>query len=235
MPLFEMNETIRCKAEITKIIKETPRVKVFRLKPERKLPFIPGQFVMLGIDGITNLNGTLLKRSYSIASSPLKDYIELCIAKMENGIISGKMHSIKEGESVNAEGPYGNFKLNENSDNDILFIAGGSGIAPIMSMIRDLFEKKTERKMQLFFGVRSPEEIIYKEELEKYLKKENFELIFGFSDEGEQGFIHKVIEKHEIKTDNDCYICGPPIMVKHVREVLINKGFEKEKIMVDQW
>ncbi len=230
-----MPEATQCKAEIIEIIQETPRVKIFRIRPETPISFIPGQFLMLSLDGINNPNGTPLKRSYSIASKPSDSHIELCIAKMENGIISGKMHSMKTGEFVSIEGAYGNFKLKE-TDNDIILIAGGSGISPIISMIRSLFEGNAPNKIKLFFGVRNPNEIIYEEELEEYQESGNFEMVLGFSDYGEDGFIHNVIGQHEINPEKkDVYVCGPPLMVNAAREALIKKGFKKEEIMVDQW
>lgn len=231
---------IKCNAQIIKIVQETPRVKVFRLKPEEPLAYIPGQFMMISIDGLTNLNGTLLKRSYSIASKASDDYLEFCIARMENGTMSQKMHAMKEGDFVHVEGPYGNFKMKDN-DAPIILIAGGSGISPIMSMLRTLFERKATQQIQLFFGVRNPEEIIYIDELSDYAKNHaNFELIIGFSDPGLDieerlsGYIHEVVRKHD-PSPKDCYICGPPQMIKAVKEVLEELHFEKERIQIDQW
>ncbi len=231
-------EVIKCQAEIVKIMKHTPRVKVFRMRPETKIAFVPGQFVMLSADGLQNLNKTLVKRSYSIASKPTDEDIEVCIAKVDGGAFSGKIHEMKEGEKLNIEGPYGRFRLKDN-ENDIVMVAGGAGIAPMMSMLRTLFESKAGQKIHLFFGVRSPEEIIYREELSAMARQhENFELIIGFSEEAEVGLrgnIHEVIRMHGLSPGKDTYVCGPPAMVKAVREVLAELKFSKEDIQAEQW
>ncbi len=233
---------VKTNAKITTIIQETPRVKAFRLSPETPFSFIPGQFVQLSIEGLNNLNGTPLKRSYSIASKPTDPYIELCIAKMDNGLMSERLHAMNGGETVVIEGPYGNFRLKDN-DRDIVMIAGGSGISPIMAMLRSLFENNTGQKIQFFFGVRNPQEIIYKEELLKMSDDNiNFELIVGYSQNSQigpnnlQGYIHEIVRRNNLSPENkDVYICGPPIMVNAVKETLAQMNFSKEQIQVDQW
>lgn len=237
---------ISFKSQIVKIEQNTPRVKVFKLKIPENIDFKykSGQFVTLSIDDFFDKEkGILMKRPYSIASSPLQnDCIELCISWAHPGGFSDKMHQLKEGDIVNVSGPYGIFTLKPLTE-DLTFIAAGSGIAPLMDMVRTIFLDKTAKNIWLFFGFRYPEDFIYKNELTELAQNnKNFHLITSISApdvkewSGERGRINFVLPKY-IKNakKREFYLCGPPPMIEDTTKVLAELGANKKRIYIEKW
>ncbi len=231
------------KARVLEIINETPRVKLFRLERPKGFTFSPGQFLMASIDGLYGKEGALVKRSYSIASSPLdKDYVELCITRVDQGLFSVAMHELDAGDVVNINGPYGVFSLKLPVPENVTFIAGGSGIAPIRGMIRTLCssESSVPTGLRLFYGFRSPHEFIYGSELQGYAERKKLVLhttIDSPADKwaGDVGFVHEILPKHSDYKKSEVYICGPPVMVTATIKVLAGLGFDGKRIYREQW
>lgn len=231
---------------ISEILKETPEIKLFRIKLEKGIfNYKPGQFIMLSIDGVNNEKGLILKRAYSIASSPLnKDYLELCVAIKSEGKFTPILDSLKLEDKVNIDGPYGAFNLHEHNKGKIYFIATGAGIAPLMSMIRTLIGKGTNQEIVLLYGFRNPEDFCYKKELMDYsLKHHNFKIHPTISAKDipqswqlDTGRITKIIHKYLKKEEAEAvYICGNPDMVKGTIAILKELKLEEEKIFKEQW
>ena len=142
--------------ELVNIKKETHDVKTFRFKilGDPKIEFKPGQFIILH----TMINKKLVKRSYSISSSPLeKRYIEITLKLIEGGEMSDYLHNnVKIGEDFKAEGPMGHFTYKEDMGGNVCLLAGGSGIAPMRSIMLYCTEKKLDTKIVLFYSVERP-------------------------------------------------------------------------------
>lgn len=230
------------KAKVLEIVNETPRVKLFRLEMPNGFNFVPGQFLMASIDGLYGKEGALVKRSYSIASSPLdKDYIELCITRADQGTFSVAMHELDTGDTVNISGPYGVFSLKLPVPENATFVAGGSGIAPIRSMLRTLCSSSpVPDGLRLFYGFRSPHEFIYRDELQGYADKQKLSLhttidkpAEGWT--GDIGFVPEILPKYCDYKKSDVYICGPPVMVPATIKVLAGIGFDEKRIYREQW
>jgi ferredoxin-NADP reductase len=182
------------------------------------------------------------KRAFSIASSPYdKEFIELCVARGPH--LSAHLLDLAERSEVNVEGPYGQFILNQPIPDNLVFIAGGTGIAPIRSMIRTLVHEKFDKNFWLFFSIRYPEDYIYKAELEEYAQKfKNFHLVVTCTCKenhaawkGERGRVTELLLKYipsKIKPA-EVYLCGPPAMVDDTTKVLRSLGVTK--LHIDRW
>lgn len=219
--------------KISKIIGQTPSVKAFRLglTSDMRIDFYPGQFFMVSFVG----SEIKTSRAYSIASSPAnKKYIE--IALNNAGDFAARLFSMKEGDLLKFKGPYGKFYFNEEIKNNLVLIAGGTGIAPLMSIIRYCNDKRLSSKIKLFYSVKTPSDIIYKKELDEIKKSnKNFEYIATITREGSnswhgrKGRIDSGFLKENIGNikENTYYSCGPNEFVHHIRAMLINLGVKK--------
>lgn len=202
-------------------------------------------------------NDVTCKRNYSLANNPRKEKelrfnIRIATApKGENvssGIGSSWVFGLKEGDEINAFGPYGDFHIKA-SQNEMIYVGGGAGMAPLRSHISHLFETlATDRKVSFWYGARSLKEVFYQEyflELEK--RFENFSFHLALSENltednwsGPCGFIHNVLENNYIKShDNpdsvEFYLCGPPAMVQATQNMLNTYKVSNDAIAFDEF
>lgn len=214
----------------------------FMLIDPSEISFKPGQYIQFHVP---TRKGETVYRAYSIASLPsTPGEIELIVRLVPGGIGSTYIHNLEEGDEVTMSGPYGEFFLHERSDYDILCVGGGAGMAPLKSIIYSLFEKGTDRKVDLFFGVRAKRDLFYLEEFEKLASEHpNFNFCYALSSpqetdvwEGESGFIHLVLERHIKEGEKrEAYLCGPPVMIDAVIKVLKEKGVSEDHIYYDKF
>ncbi len=236
-------ETIKGWLKIEKVIQETPDTKTFRFALDEPVNFIPGQFMMLGLNLDVNGEKNLVKRAYSIASSPTKKkYIDFTFNVYPQGQFSPFLYNQKEGDRVYVEGPYGNFTFKEDTSKEAVFIAAGAGLTPLMSMIRHILDKKLKIKPTLIYSVKKPENIIYRkesEEIEKNKKAKIFLTITrpeGTDWRGRTGRIDKKMISDYAPLNNSLfYICGPPEMVEGTVKILEELGVDGDRINREQW
>jgi len=164
------------------------------------------------------------------------------------GQMSSYIFNLKPGDKVTISGPYGEFFARD-TDNEMVFIGGGAGMAPMRSHIWDqLLRLNTKRKITYWYGARSLKEMFYVDELNELQEKfPNFKWYVALSDplpednwDGPTGFIHTVlydmyIKDHEAPEDCEYYMCGPPMMANAVTDMLIEQGVERENIMFDDF
>jgi Na+-transporting NADH:ubiquinone oxidoreductase subunit F len=164
------------------------------------------------------------------------------------GQMSSYIFNLKPGDKVTISGPYGEFFARD-TDNEMVFIGGGAGMAPMRSHIWDqLLRLNTKRKITYWYGARSLKEMFYVDELNELQEKfPNFKWYVALSDplpednwDGPTGFIHDVlyemyIKDHEAPEDCEYYMCGPPMMANAVTNMLIEQGVERENIMFDDF
>lgn len=164
------------------------------------------------------------------------------------GISSSYIFSRKPGDKVTISGPYGEFFLKD-TQNEIIFVGGGAGMAPMRSHIFHLFKTlKTSRKVSFWYGARSKREIFYEEDFEEIAREfPNFTFHIALSDAlpednwtGPTGFIHQVLFDNYLKNcefpeDIEYYLCGPPMMTGSVVKMLDNLGVPTENIMYDNF
>ncbi|MBO11284.1 MAG: NADH:ubiquinone reductase (Na(+)-transporting) subunit F [Planctomycetaceae bacterium] len=164
------------------------------------------------------------------------------------GKVSSFIFDLKPGDPVTISGPYGEFFIKE-TQNEMVYIGGGAGMAPLRSHIFELFKQQsTDRKVSFWYGARSLREMFYVEEFDELAEKsENFEWHVALSDPlpednwtGHTGFIHQVVlenylENHPAPEDCEYYICGPPLMLQAVLGMLDELGVEPENIAFDDF
>lgn len=164
------------------------------------------------------------------------------------GAASSYIFNLKEGDPVTISGPFGDFFIQDN-EREMVYIGGGAGMAPLRSHIFDLFKRvQTARKVSYWYGGRSMLEVFYQEEFEELAEKhDNFTFNLALSAplpednwEGYTGFIHLVLydnylKDHPAPEDIDYYVCGPPMMLDSVREMLDNLGVEPENVHFDDF
>jgi Na+-transporting NADH:ubiquinone oxidoreductase subunit F len=198
-------------------------------------------------------------RAYSMASYPEeKEIILLNVriatpppdkhGKVPPGIMSSYIFNLKPGDRIVASGPYGEFFARK-TDNEMVFIGGGAGMAPMRSHIYDQLKRlHSTRRMSFWYGARSLREAFYVEEFDELARQhENFTWHLALSEplpednwSGPVGFIHEVLYDHYLKdhpAPEDCeyYLCGPPLMVSAVTHLLDDLGVEKENVLFDDF
>ncbi|MBB1271739.1 MULTISPECIES: NADH:ubiquinone reductase (Na(+)-transporting) subunit F [Psychromonas] len=188
-----------------------------------------------GEEGIIMLN-------VRIATPPPRDLSLPC------GKMSSFIFSLKAGDKVTISGPFGEFFAKE-TENEMVFIGGGAGMAPMRSHIFDQFRRlKTTRKASFWYGARSKREMFYVEDFDAIAaENENFEWHVALSDpqpednwDGYTGFIHNVLyenylKDHDAPEDCEFYMCGPPVMNAAVIAMLKDLGVEDENILLDDF
>ncbi|WP_028468774.1 NADH:ubiquinone reductase (Na(+)-transporting) subunit F [Neptunomonas japonica] len=164
------------------------------------------------------------------------------------GLMSSYVFSLKPGDKITVYGPFGEF-FAKDTDNEMVFIGGGAGMAPMRSHIFDQLKRlKSSRKMSFWYGARSLRECFYNEEYDQLqADNDNFEWHLALSDpqeednwDGMTGFIHNVLyenylKDHEAPEDCEFYMCGPPMMNAAVVQMLLDLGVEHENILLDDF
>jgi Na+-transporting NADH:ubiquinone oxidoreductase subunit F len=212
----------------------------FKLLEPNIIEFKPGQYIQFQIPKTDEF------RAYSVGSKPSHtNFVELLVRLIPDGLCTTYMFNVlKEGDNATLTGPYGDFYLRGESTKDIICVAGGSGVAPVRSIVNHLFEKGTDRKVTYFFGAREKKDCYYMEEFQQIEKEhQNFKFVPALSmptpeDEwkGETGFIHLSIEKYIKDFSNvEAYLCGPPPMIDAVINYLTSKGVKESDIHFDKF
>lgn len=229
-------------SEVENIVDMTHDIKKITLKVRngKKISFKAGQYIQFKIPGTDEF------RAYSIASSPyMNDKIELIIRQVPGGLCSTYVHkALEPGDNVIFTGSFGDFFLHEDSDNDIIAIGGGCGMAPILSIIQYLMKQGMKRRMSYFFGARTARDLFLTETLREIEKKyPNFKYYPALSEprpedkwDGEVGFVTQTAEKYlDEKRKNEAYLCGPAPMIDAAIRVLTKKGILLENIYYDKF
>lgn len=242
--LFNIKEY---KATVDKMEDVTDVIKRVRLKLHdgEEIKFKPGQFVQFKAPKYKG-NSEEVYRAYSIASPPAeKEYIELLIGYVPDGICTTYVHKhLKVGDIVQINGPHGDFYYDENSDNEIILVAAGTGMAPILSILKNMEEKDIKRKATFYFGAKTPDDLFfldYFKELEEKLHDFKFiPTLSRVTEEhnwtGEQGRVNVAIEKNLSDPSNkEAYLCGNPKMIESMIAALTKKGIPEELIYFDEF
>jgi Na+-transporting NADH:ubiquinone oxidoreductase subunit F len=214
------------------------RIKI-RLPEKEELKYKPGQYIQIKFptdDGVDF-------RAYSMASNPTQTTeVEINVKLIPDGLGSSYAHSKNEGDEFDFSGPYGDFFLRTDSHREIICVAGGVGLAPLKSIILYCEEHQIQRTVYLFYGARKVDQLYdhdYFSQLAENMENFHYYPALSEPDEnwnGENGFIHSVIDKKiEQGINGEAYLCGPPIMIEAVNEILDQKGIPKERIWYDKF
>lgn len=221
-------------AVVTDIRTDTPDVKTFRVvTQDGKKPFDhkPGQCAMLSIPGVG-------EAMFSITSSPtVEEYLEFSIKKC--GCLTSWLHMIEPGQEICIRGPYGNsFPVDTDfADKDLLFVAGGIGLAPLRSVINYCRAKREHyRHIDVVYGARSMDDLVdYQEIISEWQKEKDMNVYLTIDRpqegwNGHVGFVPNYVTELGFDKTRTVIICGPPIMIKFTLAGLTTLGFEKSQI-----
>ena len=201
------------------------------------LQYKPGQFVNLGI---MKGDECLVKRPYSIASSPDSPSLEFCIKNI-GGQFTSRLPALDTGQEFLVEGPFGGFKYDEGRPT--VFICGGVGIAPAMSVMRYADGKATE-KIVVFYSARSPPQMPYRSSIFEIERRNlHIKVIPALTREippGWTGLAGRFTESDfdRILRDYSLYtffVCGPEKMVDSIKEILLSKGVNEKNAFFEGW
>lgn len=225
-------------AEVVENKQYTHDIHMIKLKVADVFEYGAGQFFEFDIPGLEDT------RAYSVANRYKEEnIIEFHIKRVQDGTGSNYMCDLQPGDQVTGSGPYGNMQL-RSRDKDIVFVAGGSGMAPIKSLVEELFSEGYEQEAWFFYGARTTNDLYLTEEwIELAEKHPNFHFIPALSNQdpaeawsGETGFIADVIgRKLEKLTNADAYLCGPPIMIETACDALSKAGVKGADIAYDEF
>jgi NAD(P)H-flavin reductase/ferredoxin len=223
---------VECKEILTPDIRRL----YLRLVEPESIKFTAGQFVNVELPGSQDF------RSYSMANAPSdRHHVELVVKLMRNGAFSNYLESeLKVGDRLRLFGPLGRLKVRL-SHRSILAIAGGSGMAPILSMLTDLAEKGNVRRVTFLFGARRGQDLYFRDRLESLQRSMPvLETVFALSDEhpsdwrGETGLVTEALARRMPTLKNyDAYLCGRPRMIEAAIALLIERGVRERNIYLD--
>lgn len=214
-------------------------VQVFlKLPNEQRLQFMAGQYLDFILE-----DGR--RRAFSIANAPHDEgFIELHIRHVDGGAFTDwAFTQMKEKAILRIEAPLGGFILNEESKRPMLFVAGGTGFAPVKSQIEHAFHAGIDRPAQLYWGARAQPDL-YLPDLPRQWEQEhdNFERFVPVLSEpvqdwkGRKGWVHEaVLEDHKELSDYDIYMAGPPPMIKAARDAFRAVGVPDEQMYYDSF
>jgi NAD(P)H-flavin reductase len=233
-----MNENIYLprKATIKNMRPETPDVITFQVTVDdangsNPFEYMSGQFAEVSLFGVG-------EAPISITSSPTRpETIEFSIRSV--GQLTTALHELNVGDTIGIRGPFGNFfQLDELAGHNLLIIGGGIGLAPMRSVILNVFDNRSKYgKIDIIYGARSPQDLVFRSEYEEWQKVENttLHLTVDQGDEewsGNVGMVPTFLREINPSPENATgIICGPPIMIKFTIEALFELGFASERII----
>jgi ferredoxin-NADP reductase len=217
---------------VAAIKRETPRVKSFLIDLPMWMPHLPGQHYDVRL---TAPDGYRTQRSYSIASSPLDDgRIELTIDRLEDGEVSPYFHDVViEGDQVEVRGPFTSYFV-WRGESPVLLAGGGSGVVPLMAMLRHRRRTMPELPMRLVYSVRSAEDVIYVDELgDDALLTFTREPPEGWS--GHTGRLDASLIAEAGVEQGTAFICGSNGFVETASQLALEAGFEPEQVRTERF
>ena len=225
--------------KLSGIRRETEDTVTLTFPLSRSLGAKPGQF--LTFDWV--VDGKKLPRSYSLSSSPIqKEFAEVTVK--QQGIVSSFLNrEAKVGLKVEAHGPFGQFCFDETLHAKIALFAGGSGITPIMSMLRYIEEAAPNTEITLFYAVRKENDVIFQKDLEglqKRLPRFRLHMVVsqpGSSWRGPRGYITRAMIEEQLleMTHRTFFLCGPPAFMSSMNEILMSSGVPAEQIRQERF
>lgn len=222
---------------------QTPDAKTLRLAlpPGQQIAARPGQFLTFEF----MIDGKPVTRSYSICSSPLqKAYIEITPKRVQNGYVSQFLNDhAAVGLTVKARGPYGKFCFDETKHQRIVLIAGGSGITPLMAMLRYIDDRRISAEATLIYCVRTERDVFFRGDLADFERRlSEFRYVPVLSQPGPQwagwkGRLRKEILEREVKNpaESTFFLCGPPAFMDVARTLLKEMRVESSRILQESF
>lgn len=219
----------------------TSDVYVLRLEPlsGQLFSFSPGQFAFLHL--LDPSGSSSLKRPYSISSDPASKYLEFCIKIVPGGQFTSKLSSMSVGSILGVEGPLGHFGLSDASN--CCFLAGGTGVAPMMSMLRFVSRTKSNQNVVFIYSAKNSDSILYSSEMDRISKESpNIKIVVTLTQQltpwtGELGRISKELMAKNLSDPKiySYWMCGPLEMIKSFKQYASELGADPKKMKFEGW
>jgi ferredoxin-NADP reductase len=219
-------------ATVTAVKQETPRVKSFRFSLPMWMPHLPGQHYDVRL---TAPDGYQAERSYSIASSPLdKGEIELTIDRLEDGEVSPYFHDVVEvGDQVELRGPFTSYFV-WRGESPLLLVGGGSGVVPLMAILRHRRRAMPEVPVRLVYSVRHADDVIYADELgDDALLTFTRDAPDGWT--GHTGRIDAALIEEADHGDGTAFVCGSNPFVEAATQLILGAGFDARRVKTERF
>ncbi|MCT4642251.1 MAG: ferredoxin--NADP reductase [Bacteriovoracaceae bacterium] len=233
--------------KISEIKKETKDSCVLRFEIPQNLKseftYLPGQFLTLSFD----IDGKKVNRCYSLSSSPYENVLEVGVKRVEGGLVSNYINdTLKVGDYVNVLKPAGDFciQIEEKSNVNYYLFAAGSGITPMLSILKSILEKE-KGNVYLLYGNSTHDSIMFFDEIEYYQNKfkERLHVVHTLSQESRDSFWSGRIEPKSIKNflnekelaNSKFFICGPGKMIENTNKALLDLGVVNDSIFFESF
>ncbi|MGW0584183.1 FAD-binding oxidoreductase [Streptomyces sp. NPDC002920] len=207
--------------------------------PTDELPYRTGQYADIEVPG------TQQWRSFSMAGPPAEGpggTLEFIIKRYPGGLFSGLLgDTLRPGDPLTVKGPYGTCVMRDAPDRDLILLAGGAGMAPILAQLSGLAATGTARRTRFYYGARTERDLFALDEIAGHGSRiADFAFVPALSEDTsgayEQGLITEVVDRHEGDLSGaDAYLCGPPPMCDAALELLTGKGMPEERIFLDKF
>jgi sulfhydrogenase subunit gamma (sulfur reductase) len=228
------NEYLPVRARIERIVEESPDSKTFTLRLEKKAGGIlrhkPGQFLIVSLAGYG-------EAPFTFASLPRRDgMLEISVRKV--GGLTSALHNLKTKDVIGVRGPYGNtFPVDKMDGKDLLFVAGGCGIAPLRSLIQHVFKhRKKYGNVEIVYGCRTPRDRFYKEEMVSWPDNPSTKVHLTVDEPDESwggacGVVCVLFPKIKLNPKKAMvFLCGPGVMIKFAIKDILKLGFKERDI-----
>ena len=217
-------------SRVTGVITETPSIKTLQIRPREPVPFKTGQFVELTVPGAGGAPFTPSSRPW------ISDNMEITVMKV--GKITGKIHELKEGDTVGIRGPFGRgYPIDSFRNREILVLGGGCGFAPLRSLMYELMKRKEEfAKIVFRGGCKTPADLLYRDEIAGWNERAGIDLMLTVDAadqnwKGNVGLVTRTLDNVRMNVENAVgVLCGPPVMMKYTAQKLLSMGFRDENI-----
>ncbi|BDD03767.1 ferredoxin--NADP reductase [Aureibacter tunicatorum] len=234
--------------KVLEVIQETPEAISLILENQNNWSYLPGQFLTIAVQP----NGEEERRSYSLSSCESTDSnLKISVKRIDNGLVSNYLcdHS-KAGQTLSCMQPSGTFTYKpDNKTKNLIFFAAGSGITPIMSMIKSALHDESNSKVLLIYSNKTSESIIFRKELDEYADKfkERFTVVHTLTQvsedshwQGETGRIDglkikKYLEQLSSQFSSTYYMCGPASMMETISQTLAEMGVSDDQIKQEKF
>jgi ferredoxin-NADP reductase len=225
---------------VRQITRATPRIRILNLDLRGvEFSFTAGQAVMLG------LSGSPLRKPYSIASAPwevTKSRIMQVLVQVEDsGGLDPHLELATPGTPIDVDGPFGSFALPQQIDRPLVFIAGGTGVAPLRSMLMEHLGKVTPHAVVLIYSARSVDEFAFRTEFAALEATGRLTTYFTVTREeqewqGRRGRISEALLREALPTpDVTCLVCGPPTFTEDARALLMKLGVDEARVLTEKY
>jgi predicted ferric reductase len=229
--IYKIKNAFSGKFIIDKITKENEDIYTVTLKAPKKIKYIAGQFAFLRI----NKKDIYTRHPFTFSSSPNEENVSFTIKK--SGLFTKTVETLDVGCEIKFDGPFG--KFTPDYKKDLVLIAGGVGITPFISIIKDRLYKDKNQNIILLYAVRNEKDLIFKKFFDS-INKNWFKVIYILSAETNDKYYHGYIDENLIKEnvkniDSLFYICGPEPMKKSLINIIKNSGFNKKNIFSENF